>query len=136
MQSARRRKRARHVSLTLSALALAGLFAFAFQEVRQPGTLPDNIRQPISSAAVSPSLKPVQIANTKPTSFKTIAVSDASDSTFTVVQTSEANQPREINDHELLALAADKPVALIHRGLHQSELVFLNPKDGNGFPVP
>jgi hypothetical protein len=51
------------------------------------------------------------------------------------VETSESDWPREINDKELWALAADKPVALIHQGLHQSELIFLNPKDEKEFPV-
>jgi hypothetical protein len=57
------------------------------------------------------------------------------DSSLTVVETSESDWPREINDKELWALAADKPVALIHQGLHQSELIFLNPKDEKEFPV-
>ena len=82
-----------------------------------------------SSVAISPSLNPVQVGSTKLDLLKSGAVSDSSDSSLTVVQTSESDRPREINDQELLALAADKPVALIHQGLHQAELVFLNPKD-------
>jgi hypothetical protein len=135
LQSARQRKRVRRLNLTLSALMLSGLFAFAIQETRYPRTLPNQIRRPISSVAASPSLHPLQVVRTKRDSIKSIAVSDSSDSTLTVVQTSESDRPREINDKELLALVADKPVALIHQGLHQSELIFLNPKDENGFPI-
>ena len=133
LQSAQQRKRARRLNLTLSIFALAGIFAFAFQEMRNPKTARSQIHQPISSVAVSPSLNPVQVVSTKLDSFKNVAISDSSDSTLTVVQTSESDRPREINDQELLALAADKPVALIHQGLHQAELVFLNPKDENDY---
>jgi hypothetical protein len=129
MRSAQQRKRARRLNLTLSILALAGIFVFAFQEARNPKSARNQIHQPISSVAVSPSLNPVQVGSTKLNSLKNVAVSDSSDSTLTVLQTSELDRPREINDQELLALAADKPVALIHQGLHQAELVFLNPKD-------
>ena len=135
LQSARQRKRARRLNLTLSILALAGIFAFAFQEARNPKTALNQIHQPISSIAVSPSLNPAQVGSTKLDSLKSATVSDSSDSSLTVVQTSESDRPKEINDQELLALVADKPVALIHQGLHQAELVFLNPKDEKGFPV-
>jgi hypothetical protein len=135
LQSARQRKRARRLNLRLSILALAGFFAFAFQEARNPKTTQNQIFRPISSVAVSPSLNPVQVVSTKLDSLKSVAVSDSSDSTLTVVQTSESDRPREINDQELLALAADKPVALIHQGRHQAELVFLNPKDEKDYRV-
>ena len=135
LQSARQRKRVRRLNLMLGTLILAGLFAFAIQETRNPRTLPNQIRQPILSVAALPSSHSLQVIGTKPDSIKSVAVSDSSDLTLTVVQTSESDRPKEINDKELLALAGDKPVALIHQGLHQSELIFLNPKDENGFPV-
>ena len=87
------------------------------------------------SATPAQALNPVQFIITKLDSFKNVAVFDSSDSTLTVVQTSESDRPKEINDKELLALVADKPVVLIHQGLHQSELIFLNPKDENELPV-
>jgi|HubBroStandDraft_1064217.scaffolds.fasta_scaffold139088_2 hypothetical protein len=135
LHSARQRKRTRRLSLTLSALVLAGLFTFSFQEMRTTKPTPNKIHQPILSAAPMQTLNPVRVVSTKLDSFKYVTVSDSSDSTFVVVQTSELDRPKEINDKELLALAADKPVALIHQGLHRSELIFLNPKDKNGFPI-
>jgi restriction endonuclease Mrr len=135
LQSARQRKYARRLSLTLSALALAGIFAFTIREKRQPKTALNQIQQPISSVAVASSLNPVQVVSTKLHSLKNVAVSDSSDSTLTVVQTSESDRPKEISDKELLVLVADKSVALIHQGLHQSELIFLNPKEENELPV-
>jgi hypothetical protein len=135
LQSARQRRRVRHFNLALSTATFVGVFTFAFQEMHNPKTELNQIHQPVSSIADSPSFNPVQVAVTKQTSFNNVAVSDSMDSSLKVVETSESDRPREINDKELLALAADKPVALIHQGLHQSELIFLNPKDEKGFPV-
>jgi hypothetical protein len=135
LHSARQRKRTRRLKLALSALALVGPFAFAFQEIRNPKAPPNQIRQPILSAVPMPASIPVRVVSTKLDSFKYVTVSDFSDSTFVVVQTSESDRPKEINDKELLALAAGKPVALIHQAWHQSELIFLDPKDENGFPI-
>jgi hypothetical protein len=135
LQSARQRRRVRRFNLTLGAAVLAGIFAFTYQEIREPAASLNQTSLPILSAAPAQALNPKQVVSTKLDSFKNVAVSDSSDSTLMVVQTSDADQPKEINDKELLALVADKPVALIHQGPHQSELIFLNPKDENGLPV-
>jgi hypothetical protein len=134
LQSARRRKHVRRLNLTLSAISIAGIFTFALKEMSVPKTASNPIRQSISNVASSP-LIAVRIVGTKPNSFKMAVVSDSSHSTFTVVQTTATDRPKEINDKELLALAGDKPVALIHQGAHKAELIFLNPKDERGFPV-
>jgi hypothetical protein len=131
LRSARQRKRVRHFNLALGMAALAGVFTYAFQEMREPAASLNQIRQPILSASRVPSLNPVRVPGTKPNLFKNNTILDSSDSTLTVVQTSESNRPREINDKELLALAGDEPVALVHQGPHQAELIFLNPNDGN-----
>jgi hypothetical protein len=135
LRSARQRKRMRYFNLALSVVALTGIFAFSFQEMCKPATSLSQIHQPILSTAPVPSLNPERVANTKPNLLKNDTVLDSSDSTLVVVQTSESDQPKEINDQELLALAAGKPVALIHQTGHQSELIFLNPKDKDGFSI-
>src|ERR1700678_4189068 len=76
LQSARQRKRTRRLNLTLSALVLAGIFTFAFQEMRNPKIVLNQVCQPISSVAVAPSLNPVQVVSTKPNSFKNTAIPD------------------------------------------------------------
>lgn len=131
LRSARQRKRVRHFNLALGMAALVGISTFTFQEMRGPVALRNPIRQPILSNVAVPSLNPVRVTGTKPILFKSDTVLDSSDSTLTVVQTSESDRPREINDRELLALAADRPVALVHQGPHQAELIFLNSNDGN-----
>src|ERR1017187_8893013 len=101
LHSARQRKCVRHLNLVLGVVALAGIFAFTFQEMREPAVSLTQIRQPIVSAPPAQPSNPVQIVSTK------------SDSTLAIVQTSESDQPKEINDKELLTLLADKSVALV-----------------------
>ncbi|HEX3856148.1 MAG TPA: hypothetical protein VHY30_02495 [Verrucomicrobiae bacterium] len=114
LRSARQRKRVRHFSLALGIIVFAGIFAFAFQEMRQPAislTQILQIRQPVVSATPAPPLNPVQVVSTK------------RDSTLAVVQTSEADRPKEINDKELLTLLAGKSVALVRYAPNRTELI-------------
>ena len=69
------------------------------------------VRQPILSATPAPLLNPVQVVSTK------------QDSTLVVVQTSESDRPREINDKQLLTLLADKSVALVRYAPDRTELI-------------
>jgi hypothetical protein len=113
MSSARQRKRMQHFNLALGVVALAGIFAFTFQEMREPAVSPSQIpqaRQPIVSGTPPP-LNPVQVVSTK------------MDSTLAVVQTSEADRPKEIDDKELLTLLADKSVALVRYAPNRTELI-------------
>jgi hypothetical protein len=41
-----------------------------------------------------------------------------------------------IGDDQLLALLGSRPAALVHHGTSAAELVFLNPADADGFPLP
>jgi hypothetical protein len=115
LRSARQRKRVRHFNLTLGVIALAGVFVFAFQQMREPAvslTQIPQIRQPIVSGTPPPPLlNPVQIISTK------------MDLNLAVVQTSESDRPKEIDDKELLTLLADKSVALVHYAPNRTELI-------------
>jgi hypothetical protein len=111
LRSARQRKRVRCLNLALGAAALVGIFAFAFLETHEPTVSLSQIRQPILSVTPVPMLNPVQVVSTK------------QDSTLVVVQTSESDRPREINDKQLLAFLADKSVALVRFAPNRSELI-------------
>ena len=113
-RSARQRKRVRYFSQALGAIALVGVFAFVFLEMRKPADSLNQIRAPILSAAPAPSLSAVPVVGTEP------------DSSLTVVQTSEADRPTEINDKELMTLLADKSVALVRYGSSPAQLISLN----------
>ncbi|HJT45267.1 MAG TPA: hypothetical protein VJ721_03250, partial [Chthoniobacterales bacterium] len=51
-----------------------------------------------------------------------------------IVPTQSGNY-REINDDELLELAASHPAMLIRTGPHSEQLVFALPEDRKGFPL-
>jgi len=113
LRSARQRKGVRRFSLALGAVALIGIFAFTFQmhERAVPST---QIRPQTLAVASQSSLDHPQVVGTKP------------DSTLVVVQTSESNRPREINDKELVTLLSDQPVALVRYASGHAELISLN----------
>jgi hypothetical protein len=123
LQSARRRKRLRRFNLTLGACTLAGIATLMGLEIRVPTTLPNQIPHTDSSVANSQEFGPVQMVSTKPDSIENIVSSDLA-STVRMVQTSASARPREIDDQQLLASFSGQPVALIHLGAHQAELMF------------
>ncbi len=111
LRSARQRKRVRRFNLALGAAALMGIFAYSFREMRQPATSLNQIRPSILNTASAPALNLVRIVGTK------------LDSTLAVVQTSESDRPKEINDKELLTLLANKSVALVRYTPNRTELI-------------
>jgi hypothetical protein len=132
LRSARRRKRMRHFTVALSVIALVGGFAFVFQGMREPAGSLSN-RSSISSAAPASLLNPVQVVDTKLDSVVEIVSLDSA-SALTIVHTTDSAQPKEINDQQLLALLSDKPVALVKRGMHKAELIFLDSGEEMQFP--
>ena len=133
LRSARRRKRMRHLTGALGVIVPVGFFAFAFHEMRESeGSLRENRPSIVSVAPASPT-NPVQVVSTKPNSVAEVVSSDSA-SALTIVHTTESAQPKEINDKQLLALLSDKPVALVNRGTHKAELVFLDSEE-MGLPV-
>jgi hypothetical protein len=125
LRSARRRKRARRFNMALGATAVAGIFLLSFWKMREPATLPDQIRQPDPMVVNSRPLQPRQIVITQLDSVKEFV---SSASTFTEVRTSGSSGPyEEINDKQLLALLSDRLAVLVHYGPHQAELIILNP---------
>lgn len=127
LQSARRRKSARRLNAAIGVVVVAGIFAFAFQTMRGPKTASSPIRQPISNIASRPPLNPASSVSTKSDAASTAVVTDPLKPNFSEVETTAADRPTEINDKELLTLAGNGPVALIRRGPHKAELIFLNP---------
>jgi hypothetical protein len=123
LQSARRRKRARRFNLALGACAVSGMVVLTVFELREPRNMANQIRQSPSSLVISQEPDRVQMVSSKADSIESTVSSDSA-STLTVVQTSVSARPREIDDQQLLALFSDRPVALIHQGAHQAELIF------------
>jgi hypothetical protein len=133
LRQARRRKNIRRLNSVLGAAACAGILAFAFWKLRGPTAGPNPIRRPDLIIVQSRPLNPAQIVRTKPGTMEMVS---SSASTFSLVETRVSERLyAEIDDQQLLALLAGKPVALVHRGPNQAELIFLNPGDEKGFPI-
>jgi len=114
LRSARQRKRLRHFSAALGAAALIGIFAFTFREMRERAVSSNQIHPLTLTAASQPPLNHPQVVATR------------SDPTLVVVQTSESDRPKEINDKELVALLANEPMALVRYASGRTELISLN----------
>jgi hypothetical protein len=125
LRSARQRKRARRLTMTLSAAALAGICLLSFWIAREPATLRDQMRQADPMVVNSRPLQPRQIVTTQLGCAEEFV---SSASIFTEVRTSgSSGQYKEINDQQLLGLLADRSAILVHHGPHQAELILLNP---------
>ena len=132
LRAVRHRRRLRRAS---PGLAVAGVFAaiaVAVWNALLP-TTPVNLVRPTLHIVRSQPLPASMVVGTKPGS---VVVVTSSPTTFVMVETGSIKDPfQEINDEQLLALAAGRPAALVRQGPHQAELLFLNPEDKNGFPV-
>jgi hypothetical protein len=127
LRSSRRRKQARRFNMAMSVTVVAGIFLFSFWRMREPATAmpPAPMRQPDSMFVNSQPLQPLQIVSTQPHSVEQFS---SSAGTLAEVRTSRSAGPYlEINDRELFALLPNRPAILVHLGLHQSELMVLNP---------
>jgi hypothetical protein len=129
LRQARRRKQIRRWNLALSAAAGVALLTFAFWNAREPRTASTPARRPDLVIVHSRPLNPAQVVSTRPGAVQMVS---SSASTFRLVQTRMERLYEEIDDQQLLALVSGKPVALIHRGPNQAELIFLNREDEKG----
>jgi transposase InsO family protein len=114
LHSARWRKHMRYRRIALAAAALMGVLTFAFRTMRERAVAPNRNPPQTLAAAVQPALVPPQVVSTRP------------DPNLTVVQTSASNQPREINDKELVTLLSGQPVALVRYASSEAELISLD----------
>jgi hypothetical protein len=128
---ARRRRRFRQVRRATSALAVAaGLFFVVWHSVA-PRRGPPEPPAPYVLVRTHP-LSPGVLLESQPLSPGSLVTSAA---TADVVTTAAAGyRPREIDDEELLALAAPNPVVLVRHGPHQAELVFADLPEGEASP--
>jgi hypothetical protein len=128
-------RRRRHLRHSNRGLAVAGVFAAIALTVwiaRPPTTSVTRI-QPSLRIVSSQPLPASMVVATDPGG---IVMVGSSPGTFVAVEIGSIKDPFQvIEDEQLLALTAGRPVALVRQGPHQAELLFLNPEDTNGFPV-
>jgi hypothetical protein len=130
----RRRNRFRRVRRGAALFTvLLGVITVALWKGFPPGSQPFQFRNPDLVVIHSRPLDPSLIVRTRP---GTVAVVNSSLSGLAVVETGKSRSVfQEIDDEGLLALLHGRPVALVRRGPHQAELIFLNPEDQKGFPL-
>lgn len=115
LRSARRRRRMRHFSSALGIMALLGICAIMFRDVRHQTISSNQIRpETLTGATSQSSLNHPRVVSTKP------------DSALAIVQTSEGDRPKEINDKELVTLLSNEPVALVRYASGRAELISLS----------
>jgi len=132
LRAVRRRRRMRRWSRGLAAVGVFATIALAVWNALLP-TTPVKLFRPGLHIVSSQPLPASMVVGTKPGS---VVIVTSSPTTFVLVETGAIKDPfQEINDEQLLALAGERPVALVRQGPHQAELLFLNPEDKNGFPV-
>jgi len=132
LRAVRRRRRMRQCSRGLAVAGVFAAIALAVWYALLP-TTPAKLVQPALHIVSSEPLPASMVVETQPVSFVVVT---SSTTTFVMVDTGSIKDPfQEINDDQLLALAAGRPVALVRQGPHQAELLFLDPEDTNGFPV-
>jgi hypothetical protein len=136
LRHVRRRRRHRQLRHTAVALIVAGLLATWLRQafVHTPSV-------PLMAGKSAPA--GCEVVHTRPLLEKLVISTGASREVQIVTTTSTVRKTvttggdfRRINDEELLAFAATRPVILIGTGPKSEVLVFLNPEDRKGFPVP
>ena len=133
LRAVRRRKRVRQQNIALIAAACVAVFAFVLWKTREPLIVLKPAQRPVSTIVRSKTLSPPPVVRTKPGGVEMVS---SSASTFTPVETRASESCyTEIDDAQLFALLAGKPVALVHRGPNQAQLIFLNPEAEKGFPI-
>lgn len=123
LRLARRHRRLRQVGRAVAALAvLAGLGLLVWQRLPSGSSVPPT--KPYALVRTRP-LPPAAWVMTKPLGPESLVASVA---TADVVTTAAAGVAiREMNDDELLTLAAPKAAVLVRLGPHMAELVFADP---------
>jgi len=125
LRHVRRRKLWRRTRRIGGALALAVGIGIAVWRGGPRGTQQEIARSPVApyQLVISQLLLPGQIVTTFPQATQPVLVSTM---TMKVVHTVNGGY-HEVGDDELIALAAPQIVALVRRGPHEAELVFLPP---------
>ena len=132
----RRRRRYRQLRQAAFALVVVGVLSMWLRQ-----TLVHTPTVPLMATKSAPA--GYEVVHTRPLLEKLVISTGSSREVQIVTTTSTVRKTvttsgdfQRINDEELLAFAARRPVILIGTGPKSEELVFLNPEDRKGFPVP
>ena len=113
LHSARRRKRVRRFSMTVSAMAVAGIFVFSFWKIREPALPPAQTRQPDLMVVNSHPLQPAQIVTDGEICARNYLQLRPAGKFST---TGSSGLYMEINDGQLLAVQSVGTPVPVHHG--------------------
>jgi hypothetical protein len=134
LRQARRRRVFRRAGIAAGSVAVALALILALWRPHEPTVARREIRRPDLIVVSTQPLDPSRVVRTQPGLIATVT---SSDSSVTVVETRVAERIYVVlDDQQLLALLSGKPVALIHQGPHQAELIFLDPQDEKELLIP
>jgi len=132
LRAVRHRRRVRRSCRGLAVVGILAGIAVAVWNALLPTTSVNLVRPALHIVSSQP-LPASMVIGTGPGG---VAVVTSSLATVLVVETGSIQDPfKEINDEQLLALVEGRPAALVRKGPHQAELLFLNPEDTNGFRI-
>lgn len=132
LRQVRRRKQVRRVSRSLFiTVLLVGLPLALWKRPSPPAPTLASRPQPFGLVRSQP-LPPSMFVESRSDSVNFVTSSAI---TVIPIETRQGEDLfREISDDELLALAGDRPVALVRQDSEHAELFLLNPADARGFP--
>ena len=133
LHQVRRRKRVRQLNQALLAATLSVGLVLAVWKVYFPSSHSAKSELPALDVVTSHPVAPSMIVET---GIGKVSLIRSSDAHLAVVHSQFGEGLfQEINDQELLALLAGRPVALVREAPGRAELLFLDPEDARGFPV-
>jgi hypothetical protein len=133
LEQVRRSKRVRQLNQTLLAASVSVGLLLMVWKAYFPSSHSARSELPALDVVTSHPVAPSMIVETE---IGAISLISSSDADLAVVHSQFGEGLfLEINDQELLALFAGRPVALVREAPGRAELLFLDPEDAQGFPV-
>ena len=133
LHQVRRRKRVRRLNQGLLTVALSFGVLLAVWKAYFPSSHPTRSELPALDVVTSRPVAPSMIVET---GIGAVSLISSSDAHLAVVHSQFGEGLfQEIDDQQLLALLAGRPVALVREAPGRAELLFLDPEDAQGFPV-
>ncbi len=138
LRLARQRRRVGHARRAAMALAVLAVFAGLLWRILPTSPVTAEKAQTTTPLVRNSALPPTQLVSTRRLAGGEIVTSQplpaeklltTMSATLFLSPTAADGQIRFIDDSELLALVGSKPVALMRRGPHAAELVFINRAD-------
>ena len=139
LQQVRHRRSGRRRRHALVAVAICLSAVFLALKARQPDghSSSAQLTSPQAQPAWLVSSQPLPVSMVVESSAASVEAATSTPGALAIVETPVGKKSfRDIDDPELLAMLAGRPVALVRQPGQPAEILFLDPADQDGFPVP